>query len=208
MQIGDFADRRPVIGMLGRKQRGQHRHRRQTVGPVLVVLTPLVEHDVPLVRELRVGQRRQQVAHAIGFHPQRELERVRRHDLPVVRAVGVGRSVQRAARALQRREVARVVMLRSFEHQVLEEMREPGAPGLLVLRPDVIPDVDGDDRAGAVLVQQHVEAVRQRVLDERNVHRTTVSGIVGRAVARDRHLRRGPLGRRHERSRGRRRRAR
>jgi hypothetical protein len=71
-------------------------------------------------------------------------------------------------------------MLRALEHQVLEQMREAGSPGLLVLRTDVVPDVDGDDRTAAVLMEQHVEAVRQRVLDERDIHRTTVSGMVGR----------------------------
>ncbi len=92
--------------MIGRKQRREQRHRRQPVRAVLVVLPPLVQHDVALVRELGLGQRRQQVAHAIRFHPQRELERAGRHDLPVVGAIGVGRSVERRARALQRLEEA------------------------------------------------------------------------------------------------------
>ena len=93
--------------MVRRKQRREHRHRRQAVRPVLVVLPPLVQHDVALIGELRLGQRRQQVPHPIRFHPQRELERVGRHDFPVVRAIGVGRSVQRGAGALQRLESSR-----------------------------------------------------------------------------------------------------
>ena len=157
-------------GMVRRKQRRQHGHRRQAVGPVLVVLPALVQHDVALVRELLLRQRRQQVAHAIGLHPQRQLERARGHDLPVVGPIGVRRSVERRARGLQRLEEPAVVVLGSLEHQVLEQMREARVPGRLVLRSDVIPDVDRDDRTAVVLVQQHVEAVRERVLGERNVH--------------------------------------
>ena len=62
-------------------------------------------------------------------------------------------------------------MLRSFEHQVLEQMREAGVARPLVLGADVIPDVDGDDRAGVILVDEHVEAVGERVLREGKVHR-------------------------------------
>ena len=69
-----------------------------------------------------------------------------RHHFPVVRPIGIGRTVERRARALQRLEVAVIVMLRALEHQVLEEMREARAAGLLVLRSDVIPEVDRNDR--------------------------------------------------------------
>ena len=55
-------------------------------------------------------------------------------------------------------------MLRPFEHEVLEQVREAGAAGHLVLRADVIPDVDRDNRAAVILVNQDVEAVRQSVL--------------------------------------------
>ena len=55
---------------------------RQPVGPVLVVLPPLVQHDVALGLESLRRQRRQQIAHAIGFHPQREIEGAGRARLP------------------------------------------------------------------------------------------------------------------------------
>ena len=62
-------------------------------------------------------------------------------------------------------------MLRSLEHQVLEQMREAGVARPLVLRADVIPEVHGDDRARVVLVEEDVESVGERVLREGNVHR-------------------------------------
>ena len=71
-------------------------------------------------------------------------------------------------------------MLRALEHQVLEEMRESGPPWRLVFRADVIPEVDGDNGASVVFVQQQLETIGQLVLCERNHHRTIVSGIVGR----------------------------
>jgi hypothetical protein len=121
--------------MVRRKQRALRRHQRHAVRPVLVVLPPLVEHDVALRLEPLARQRRQQVAHAIRFHPERQLERARRHHFPVVRAIGVRRSVEQRARLLQRLEEAAVVMLGPFEHQVLEQVREAGAPGRSFFEP-------------------------------------------------------------------------
>jgi len=118
-----------------------------------------------------VRERRQQIPHAIRFHPQRELERARWHNFPIVRAIAVGGSVERRAGALQRLKVAAIVMLRSLEHQMLEQVRKSGVAGPLVFRTDVIPEVHGDDRAGVVFVQQDVEAIGERVLGEGNVHR-------------------------------------
>ena len=126
IQIRHLADRRPVVRMIGRKERGQDGHRAQAIRPVLVILPPLVQDHGALVRELGLGQRRQQVAHPVRFHPEAELERAGRNDFPVVRPIRVGRSVQRGARALQRLEVAVVVVRRPFEHQVLEEVGEAG----------------------------------------------------------------------------------
>ena len=62
-------------------------------------------------------------------------------------------------------------MLRAFEHQMLEEVGEAGVSGLLVLGADVIPHVDGDDRAVVILVKEHVEAIRERVPRVGKIHR-------------------------------------
>jgi hypothetical protein len=68
-------------------------------------------------------------------------------------------------------KVSTVVMLRSLEHQVLEEVREPGMAWTFVLGSDVIPEVHRNDRARVVLVQQNIKAIGQRVLAERDVQR-------------------------------------
>jgi hypothetical protein len=67
-------------------------------------------------------------------------------------------------------EVAAIVVLRTLEHQVLEQVREAGASRHFVLRADVIPDVDGDNGKRVILVDQDVETVGQRVLGIGNVH--------------------------------------
>ena len=170
LQILGGADRHPVIRVIGRIERRDERHAGKPVGTVLVVLPPLVEDDVALILELGFGERGEEVTHAIGFHPQRQLHGVGRHHLPVVRPVGVGRSVEQATDLLQGSKIPGVVVLRSLEHQVLEQVRESRAPRLLVLRADVVPHVDRDNRTIVIFVHDHVEAVVEPLMDEWDVH--------------------------------------
>jgi hypothetical protein len=57
-------------------------------------------------------------------------------------------------------------VLRALEHHVLEQVREPGAPGIFVGWSHVVPQVHGHHGEAALLAQDHLEAVRQRVLLE------------------------------------------
>ena len=54
---------------------------------------------------------------------------------------------------------------------MLEEVGEAGVSGALVLRSDVIPDVDGDDRTVVILVKKHVKSIRERVSRVGKAHR-------------------------------------
>ena len=65
LEVRDLADRRPMVRMVRRKQRAEHRHRREAVRAILVVLTPLVQHDVALVDEFRLRDRRQKKPHSV-----------------------------------------------------------------------------------------------------------------------------------------------
>ena len=62
-------------------------------------------------------------------------------------------------------------------------MREPGASRLLARRADVIPDVHGHERDAVILVQDHVQPVRQRELGvtdlERPRRRRRTAGLLG-----------------------------
>ena len=91
--------------------------------------------------------------------PQRQIERAGGNHFPVVGAIGVRRSVEQGAGPLQRRKVAVIVMFRSFEHQMLEEVCETGAARLFVLRADVIPHVHGHHRQLVIFVNDDVEPV-------------------------------------------------
>src|SRR6185503_17533883 len=55
------------------------------------------------------------------------------------------------------------------EHEVLEQVSEAGAPRLLVLGPDVVPDIDRHQRTGTILVEDHGQPVRQHELFEGNL---------------------------------------
>ena len=114
---------------------------------LVLALTLFVLHDTALLVELLLADRAEQMAHAIGFHPQRHVERGRRHGLEVIGAVEPGRAVLIGrAGELERTEEFVLVVFRTLEHQVLEQMRETGLARRLVRRADVIPDADRDDR--------------------------------------------------------------
>ncbi len=176
LDVGVRSDDVAVVRMPLRKQRLEHRFLDDAVRPVLAALTPLVPHDVLLVRQLRLIDRLEQVSHAIGLEPERQLELIRRHRLEVVGAIEAGRAVDaRGAAAGEQLEV-RVALdvLRALEHHVLEQMREARAAGRLVRGTDVIPDVDADERHAMVFGEDHFEPVGERVLFDvelRNVAR-------------------------------------
>src|SRR5688572_5598303 len=59
-------------------------------------------------------------------------------------------------------------MPRALEHHVLEQMGEPGLAGQLVLRADVVPDVDGYHRCEMVLGDDQAETVLEALIGERH----------------------------------------
>ena len=130
------------------------------VGLILDAHPPLFLHYFALAHErvLLDPQR----GHAIGLHPQHEREELRRHRLPEHGGVFVGVGVGLSAHGRDDRGVLLGLdVLRALEHQVLEEVRESRAAGLLVLGPDVKPQLHVDDRRRAILVEDHRQAVGQ-----------------------------------------------
>ena len=88
---------------------------------------------------------------------------------PIVR----GRAVVVAAGRLEQRvELAFLDVLRSLEHEVLEQVREAGSPRLLVGGADVVPDVDGDHGHALVLMQDHGQPVGEPELAIRHLQRS------------------------------------
>ena len=140
------------------------------VGTVLAL--PLLVLDyTALFIEPRLIHRTEHVSHAIRLEPQRQIQRRGGHVLEIVRAIEPGGPVhRRGTRGPQRLEEVVVEVLRSVEHQVLEQMCEAGSSRPLILAADVIPDVDRDDRRLVILVQNQREPVGQHMLLVRNVH--------------------------------------
>ena len=112
---------------------------------------------------LNVSSSMRSVAMPIGFEPQHERQVLRRHRLPEHRRVFGRVGVALAADA---RDVRRVPfgldVLRALEHHVLEQVREPGAARLLVLRADVIPDLGVHDRRRVIFEKDDLQPVGQR----------------------------------------------
>jgi hypothetical protein len=52
---------------------------------------------------------------------------------------------------------------------VLEQVGEPGSPRSLVLRADVVPEIDRRERQPAIDVEDDPEAVREAMAEEREV---------------------------------------
>ena len=132
---------------------------RHAVGTVFVILPTLVLHHVPLDVELAVRQDFEQVAHPVGFEPEEQFEVVGGNVNPVVGAVGRGGAVQVGPDFHERLEETGIVVLGTFEHDVLEQVGEAGLALVLVLGADVIPEVDRCHRERVVPGEYYVEAV-------------------------------------------------
>ena len=134
-----------------------------------VVVRPalLVLHDLALVVEVLLAQRVEERPHPVGLEPQRELDLVRRQRLEVVRPVEPGGPVHRPAGRLDEGHVLGLADVpRALEHHVLEEVGEAGLALDLVLRADVVPEVDRDDGREPVLGDDQAEAVGEAFVGE------------------------------------------
>ena len=160
LEIGHAADRRMLVRM--------HAERlvvddlvQSAVRLVVDAHPPLFLHDLAFVGErLLVDAQR---GHAIGLEPQSHRQVLRRYRLPedrlVIRRV-------RVALAADRRDHRRVRfghhVLGPLEHQMLEQVREAGAPRLLVLGSDVIPELQMDNRRRMIFFEYDGQPVGQR----------------------------------------------
>ena len=125
VEIGHRADRRVPVRMHGERE-AVHDLRQPAVWLVLDAHPPLFLHHLPLPVERRPvdAQRR----HAVRFEPERHRQVLRRHRLPehgdVLGGVRVGLP---ADAGHERRVLLGFHVLRTLEHQVLEQVGEPGA---------------------------------------------------------------------------------
>src|SRR5262249_22227782 len=123
---------------------------------LIVALALLVLNDAALRGQNLLVEVIKQMAHALALQHENHIEGAGRYGLEEIRAVIVRGAVEigRADR-LHLLEPALLVAVLAPKHQVLEEVREPSAAGRLVLRADVVPDVDGNDWRFVVLVNDN-----------------------------------------------------
>jgi hypothetical protein len=139
------------------------------VRPVVVRPALLVLDDVALVVQVLLRQRVEEGPHPVRLEPEGQLDLVGRDGLVVVRPVQPCRPVAGPADRLEEREVLGLADVRAaLEHDVLEQVGEARLAGLLVLRADGVPDVDGRDRREVVLGDDQAKAVVEALLGERD----------------------------------------
>ena len=158
-QILHRADRFPAVGMTFREAGLLQSLHDAAVGLVLALALFVLDHAALLVQR-RLINGSEQMAHAIGFHPQGHVQRRLRHRLEIVGAIQPGGAVHvGGADLLEGLEILAVVVLGLLEHQMFEQMRETRVPGFLVLGAHVVPHRHRDHRRLGVLVHDHGQAV-------------------------------------------------
>jgi len=140
-----------------------------TVGSVLDALSPFVPDHIALEVQLVHVDERPEIAHSVGFEPQEKRKSRGWCNVEVVGAVlGRPRVVASARTFHPSVERARGCAPRPHEHQVFEEVCEPGAPRALHPRTHAIRDVDGNLRNGVIHAQDGDHAVGERRPRERD----------------------------------------
>src|SRR5271155_1669812 len=143
------------IGILGDQLK---RHR---VGLVLA-LALFVLYYAALQIERFLIQRAKKESHAVRLHPQGVIEGGGRNILEIVGSVVVGGAVQiGGADLFHGVDVASRRMLAAAKHKMFEEMRESRFAEFLVLRPHVVPRIDGHDGRLVVFVDDDRQSVIQ-----------------------------------------------
>ena len=169
VEVGHRSDNRVLVREVLEQQLADH-FRRLAVRLVVHAQAAFFLDRLALVVDvlLRDGRR----PHAIGLEEEHHVELVGRHLLEVEGVVLVGLPVVAAAVVLDEPgQLAIGDILRALEHQVLEQVREAGAPFPLVPRSDVVGHGHRHDRRRAIGRDDDAQAVLQacvRVGDLRN----------------------------------------
>ena len=151
----------------------------QAVGLVLV-LALLVLHHAALLVHLVLAQAVEQVAHAVGLHPQRHVQRSGRHGFKVIGAVIGGGAIHAGSTGLlERLEVIAIVMTRPLEHQVLEDVGVTALAHRLARRAHVVPHGHGHHGRLVVLADHHGETVGQGEAGKRDLRQHRLGRCTG-----------------------------
>ena len=140
------------------EERSRHRLRELCGRIRLDAHAALFKHHVALGSD--DGFLQQEVRHAVGLELHHRLEILARDALEIGRVVERGEGVLLTAEARDHlRELARRVLLRALEHQMLEKMRDARLPERIVCRTVAIPDHVSDDGNAAIGDDDDVKTV-------------------------------------------------
>ena len=158
---------------------GQYGFAHQAIGLVLIAHAALFPDHVAFLGEVLLADVER--SHAVGLEPQHTFQVIGGEGLPIDGLVEGGVGVDLAAGLTNQ---AHVLLggdvFRAAEHEVLEQVGEAGAAGLLVLRADVIPDLEIGDGARTVFGQDDVEAVGQGLAVDLESRRCVGGGLRAR----------------------------
>src|SRR5699024_2626331 len=142
VQVGHRPDGGVMVGVPLGVGQTQDPLQGRAVGLVVVTLTALVLDHVALVVQDLLSHALTQGRQTVRLQPQDEVEGVCGNRLVIVRAIGGGGGVDVATQTLHQVEVFRLGdVAAALEHQVLEQVGEPGPSRDLVPGPDVVPQV-------------------------------------------------------------------
>ena len=117
--------------------------------------------------DLKLASFKRERRHSFGLRPENRIEIIRRHDLVinghVVRGVGVVFAADVLGQVVE--GIGREMFV-PLKHHVLEEMSETASACRIVLRPDVIPDLDRHRRAGMIFHGVNLQSVWQSLVLE------------------------------------------
>ena len=149
-----------MVGVVGVVSQREQPLEGRAVRDIVIPLPALLLHHVALDVQLLLRQGREKVTHAVGLEPQAEGQVIGWQCLEVIRPIKKRRPIQDATDRLHVPEVLVVSnVLRAGKEHVLEQMSKTGAARTLVLRADVVPEVDRYKRGGVVFVENDAEAV-------------------------------------------------
>ncbi|MCG3120209.1 MAG: hypothetical protein ALAOOOJD_02834 [bacterium] len=169
VEIFHRADDRPRIRMAGRPRTFDDQLLRHTVR-FIFALAFFVLYDAALLIELGLINRAEQVAHAVGLHPQRNVHYRNRHILKIIGAIFIRRAVQIGRpELLHHFEIILIEIFAAIEHQMLEQMRKAAFAGFLILRTDVVPHIHRHDRRFVIFVHDERQPIGQHEFLVRNV---------------------------------------
>ena len=143
-----------------RGERGSHHQIFNNRIWLVIALLLLVLHHTALQVQNLLANRVVKVPHAVALRKQRIIQRRHRNIFKIVRAVFIRCAIQvGGANPLHRLDIAAGQMLTAAKHQMFKEVREPCLTGLLILRPNVVPNVQSHNRRLVVFVNNHSQSV-------------------------------------------------